>query len=211
VIKTSFKFHGSKITLAGYGFRKYQMARLGQIAVAALKARVARGVGSDDAPMGALAERYRRQKQQYGLNPIRDLRGPGQTTYMKRTYGSGGRRYVMTASGARSFTMSRATIRFRSEGGGAHMLDNFTVRYADENAVRMDITAQWARDRARSNERRSPWFGFSPNDVRVILVAARQMFHMNITDFAAKFRGVSGSAVWMDPFGLTGQTVRKVA
>ena len=197
MIKTTFKFHGSKITLAGYGFRKYQMVQLGQVAVGAVKARAAKGVGSDDAAMKPLADRYKKVKAKAGLNPIRDLTGPGSRTYVdtsKKHHGT------------------IRTIRADS----AHMLDNFTVRYADELTVRMDISAQWARIRARANERRAPWFGFSPNDIRTIMNSARVMFCVNITDLAVKLRAQRGSAVWMNPNGIAGEMrqgdlLRKIA
>jgi hypothetical protein len=197
VIKTTFKFHGSKITLAGYGFRKYQMVQLGQVAVGAVKTRVAQGVGSDDASMKALADRYKKLKTKAGLTPIRDLTGPGSRTYVDTS------------------KKHHGTIRtIRAES--AHMLDNFTVRYADEQTVRMDISAQWARIRARANERRAPWFGFSPNDIRTIMNSARVMFGVNITDLAVKLRAQRGSAVWMNPNGIAGEMLqgdllRKVA
>ena len=197
MIKTTFKFHGSKITLAGYGFRKYQMVQLGQVAVGAVKARVAKAVGSDDAAMKPLADRYKVWKAAKGMNPIRDLTGPGSRTYKDTSKKHKG---------------AIRTIR----ADGAHMLDNFTVRYADELTVRMDISAQWARIRARANERRAPWFGFSPNDIRTIMNSARVMFGVNITDLAVKLRAQRGSAVWMNPNGIAGEMLqgdllRKVA
>ncbi len=197
MIKTTFKFHGSKITLAGYGFRKYQMVQLGQVAVGAVKARVAMGVGSDDAAMKPLADRYKTWKAAKGMNTIRDLTGPGSRTYKDTSKKHKG---------------AIRTIRAES----AHMLDNFTVRYADELTVRMDISAQWARIRARANERRAPWFGFSPNDIRIIMNSARVMFGVNITDLAVKLRAQRGSAVWMNPNGIAGEMLqgdllRKVA
>jgi hypothetical protein len=98
-----------------------------------------------------------------------------------------------------------------SVGGGAHMLDNFTVRYADELVVRMDITAQWARDRARGNEMRAPWFGMSPNDVRAIVLFAQSLFHANVTDLAVRLKVQTGPAVWMSPLGSQDEMLRKVA
>jgi hypothetical protein len=189
VIKTTFKFHGAKITLAGYGFRKYQMVQLGQVAVGAVKARVAMGVGSDDAAMKPLADRYKAWKAAKGMNPIRDLVGPGSRTYKDTSKKHKG---------------AIRTIRADS----AHMLDNFTVRYADELTVRMDISAQWARIRARANERRAHWFGFSPNDIRTIMNSARMMFGVNITDLAVKLRAQRGSTVWMNPDGIAGELLQ---
>lgn len=101
-------------------------------------------------------------------------------------------------------------------GESAHMLDNFTVRYADELMVRMDISAQLARIRARANERRAPSFGYSSNDIRTVMNSARVMFGVNITDLAMKPRAQGGIAVWMNPNGiaaemLQGDLLRKIA
>ena len=118
MITTKIKFNGTKVRLGpGVGFRKYQMLALGQFAVDTIKARVAKGIGSDDASMPALADRYKKRKTGYGLQPIRDLTGPGQTSYMARTFSKPAP--GMLRSG-RSYTTARKDIRFRSAGGGAH-------------------------------------------------------------------------------------------
>jgi hypothetical protein len=209
------------------------MLTLGQYALDTIKARVTKGIGSDDAPMKPLTERYRTFKELIGLQPIRDLHGPGKTTYMARTYVKdaaqhfGGKvrgwrnglvnpfafnaRNRLPHAGGRPYITTQKDIRFRSVGGGAHMLDNFTVRYADELVVRMDITAQWARDRARGNEMRAPWFGMSPNDVRAIALYAQSLFHANVTDLAVRLKVQSGPAVWMNPLGSQDEMLRKVA
>jgi hypothetical protein len=234
MIFTKIEFNGTMVRVGnttGFGFRQIQMLQLGQLAVDTIKARVARAVGSDDAAMKPLGERYKKWKTRIGLQPIRDLHGPGATSYMARTYnlshptasspatrgarvGNGGRAWsnlLPMRAGGRPYLTYRANIRFRSPDGGAHMLDNFTVRYADELTVRMDITAQWARDRARANEQRAPWFGFSPNDIRVIAGLAQQMFHANVTDLAVQLLGQKASAVWLDPYGLQDRVIRKFA
>jgi hypothetical protein len=235
MITTRITFNGAKVRLGpGVGFKKYQMLALGQLALDTVKARVAKAVGSDDAAMKPLKERYAKWKEKIGLEPIRDLHGPGQTTYQARTYtktpaqhftgfkawwnglgfgGSANARFRQFHANhpVRMYTTRQANIRFRSAGGGAHMLDNFTVRYADELSVRMDISAQWARDRARANEQRAPWFGFSPNDIRAIAGLAQQMFQANVTDLAVQLRAVTGGAVWLNPNGLQDQMLKRFA
>lgn len=81
---------------------------------------------------------------------------------------------------------------------GGHMLDNITVRNAQTNSVRIDITSQKARVKAASNERRSPWYGWSAADASAILDLAMQAAHGNISEIIAE-RGLS---VWMDPLRL---------
>ena len=211
---TKIEFNGSKIRLLGFGIQRYQMALLGQFALNSIKARVAKGVGSDDAAMKPLTDRYRVWKQKIGLPPIRDLMGPGQTSYMARVY-EGRKRFAaaqaVRAPNGRMYSTTKAPIGFRSAGGGAHMLDNFTVRSASETEVRLDITAQWARDRARGNEQRAPWFGFSPNDVRGIVLMAQQIFKAQVSDMAVRLMGQKGGQVWMNPFGSQSEMLRKVA
>jgi hypothetical protein len=232
MIQTRITFNGSKIRLIGCGIQRYQMALLGQFAVDTVKARVVKGVGSDDASMKPLVGRYAAWKQKIGLQPIRDLQGPGRTTYMARTYVKDPKPYQhyqhnysnglpvgpafnagfsLGRAGQRAYITSQKDIRFRSAGGGAHMLDNFTVRSASESSVRMDLTQQWARDRARANEQRAPWFGFSPNDVRAITLMAQQIFKAMVTDMAVRLRGEKGGSVWMNPFGSQSEMLRKVA
>jgi hypothetical protein len=214
LLTTRISFNGSKIRLIGFGIQRYQMALLGQIALDSIKVRVAKGIGSDDVPMKPLVERYQRWKQKIGLAPIRDLHGPGKTSYMGRVY-EGRKRFEAAAAvrgpNGRLYSTVKTFIGFRSAGGGAHMLDNLTVRSASESSVRMDITAQWARDRARANEQRAPWFGFSPNDVRTIALAAQQMFKAQVTDLAVRLKGGTGAPIWMNPFGADSEILRKVA
>jgi hypothetical protein len=191
MIITTIKYNGSKLKLGGFGFRKYQMVKLGEIAVASVKARVAKGVGSDDATMKPLNVPYANWKARHGMKPVRDLSGPGGRTYVEERKG---KKYTRTV---------------RAES--AHMLDNFTVRYADEMTVRMDITANWARIRARSNEQRAPWFGFSTNDTRAIAEAAQKMFGGIVTDLAVRLKGKSGSPIWMNPAAMQDDFLRKVS
>jgi hypothetical protein len=68
MIQTRITFNGSKVRLGpGIGFKKYQMLTLGQYALDTIKARVTKGIGSDDAPMKPLTERYRTFKELIGL------------------------------------------------------------------------------------------------------------------------------------------------
>jgi hypothetical protein len=140
-------------------FRRVQMQRLGEFALKTVKARIAKGIGSDDSQMKALSGKtspilsptgrfirqrvpYSQFKSQHGLQPKRDLYGTG------------------------------------VESG--HMIDNFTVRSASENSVRMAITARAARVKALANEKRDPALSFSANDERAILAEAARMFKAQV-------------------------------
>ena len=173
MIATKVKFNGSKVKLVGEGPDKYTWFQLGRFAIQTIRDRVARGIGSDDAPMPPLSGRtsvvtrdggfvrqrpgYREQKQRRGGRPIRDLYGKGDWN--------------------------------------GHMLDNLAVREATPTSVRMDITSRAARTKARANERRAPWFGFSPRDQRVVLERMIEVFRRNgrVINLAARARGGGGT------------------
>lgn len=80
-------------------------------------------------------------------------------------------------------------------GKGGHMLDNISVRRADANLVRIDITSNIARKKAAANEKKSPWYGWSPRDAATILSAAQDAARGNIREVT----GDRGLSIWMDP------------
>ena len=85
------------------------------------------------------------------------------------------------------------------------MLDNLSVRYADPTQARMDITSRHGRNAARSNERRTPWFGFSSKDTTAIFEEARRIFGPNLKNIGVRLRGASGVArnpIWANPAGI---------
>ena len=174
MVTTSVKTTLSRDMLAGVGFgsegifRRVQMNRLGEAAIQLIRARVARGIGSDDQPMPALKRGkviqfagrvdgratfrnigYAGYKTKKGLQPIRDLYGDG------------------------------------SQGG--HMLDNISVRAADESSVRIAITARKARTKALANEKRTPWFSFSDADQQALRDMAADMFGDAVRQVSNRF------------------------
>lgn len=170
MIQTRIKLSGN---VAGLGdgsqflFQRVQMAKLGEFAINTVKARVARGIGSDDQMMPALTQKrsgvivhgrfvrqrvsYAEWKSQHGLQPIRDMRGTG--------------------------------------ADGGNMMDNLTVRSASENRVVMALTSRKARAKAIANERRTPFLSFSAKDEAAILEFARQMFATNVEVIARQMWG----------------------
>jgi hypothetical protein len=138
--------------------RAINMAELGQFSLQTVKARIARGVGSDDTPMPPLKQgrgvefdsrengraRFRPKqgyaawKSKHGLEPIRDMMGDGKQ--------------------------------------GGHMMANFSVRSASDTRFTIAFTQRVARLKAIGNERRTPFLSFSADDERRILAYARQLF-----------------------------------
>lgn len=136
-----------RIGAAGWTPGTQAMYGLGQFGIDLIKARVKRGVGSDDNAMKPLRVNFRKdgsekrgykwRKQKAGLSGIRDLTGLNSTD---------------------------------------HMLDNLTVRYASETETRMDFTKTTARVKARANEKLDPWFGWSLMDLTKLGKASALIF-----------------------------------
>lgn len=142
--------------------RAINMAKLGQFSLQTVKARIARGIGSDDSPMPPLKHGrgvefdrrvggraifrpkigYAAWKAAHGLQPIRDMQGDG------------------------------------SEGG--HMMENFTVRSATDKKFTIAFTKKHQREKAISNERRTPFLSFSDDDERRIVEYARKLFSAGV-------------------------------
>jgi len=139
--------------------RVQDMNRLGNYAIATIRERTARGVGSDGSAMKPLkAQRiktvaegklvsfkrvgYAAWKASHGLQPVRDLVGTGQQ--------------------------------------GGHMWDNFSVRSVSESLVRMAFTQRHQREKAQANEKRSPFLSFSPADQAKIAAEGARLFGANV-------------------------------
>jgi hypothetical protein len=85
------------------------------------------------------------------------------------------------------------------------MIDNLQVRYADPNKVRADITSRLGRIKARTNERRTPWFGFSRADEKRIFTEGTRIFGPNLRNIGLKLRAdgaLSRRPIWLDPLGI---------
>lgn len=139
-----------------------KFVKIGNFAIQTERARLARGVGVDDAPMPPLSGRtsailrngnFVRQragwadwKSRHGLQSFRDLYGDGRQ--------------------------------------GGHMLDNLSVRSANASSVRIDFTSRSARTKAQANSKRANWHGFSPSDqVKIAAFAMRELFgEVNVVD-----------------------------
>lgn len=60
------------------------------------------------------------------------------------------------------------------------MLLNLSVRWASDNQVNVALTTKKDRTKALMNQRRARWLAWSPNDQRVIVKAAKEMFHQDV-------------------------------
>lgn len=90
------------------------------------------------------------------------------------------------------------------------MLENFTVRSVSASQARLDITSAKQRIKARSNERRAPWFGWSPRDIAKLSALAQELWRGDISKMGfgtGRGREFASRAIWMDPMGLRGPRV----
>lgn len=200
------RFFGAEI-----GFTELQMLSLGNFAVDVIKDRVSRGIGSDDAPMPALkiARRKRWSKKQNRW-----------VEYSQQDSGYG---KVKRLAG-------RQPIRDLTFTGG--MLNDFSVRSVSASEVRMDITTVEGRMKARVNEIRAPWFGWSPADLVKLVTKAKQLFGDMVQDIGVTMAGRFGQLrrsltggwsiinggkyttakpIWMNPWGKVAPGSRDAA
>lgn len=143
--------------------RAEQIKQLADYGIALQVAQARAGLGSDGQQMAPLKtgsgravfvasvngkrqfarKTYADWKSAHGLQPVRDLYGPGK---------------------------------------GGHMLDDIRVNYLDDQQATVAITTRTSRDKARGNERRSPWWGWSPDSVRKITAAAAEIFQTGVAE-----------------------------
>jgi hypothetical protein len=196
----------------GAWIRAEQMLDLGNYGVQLMIDRVSKGIGADDAAMPPLKVRgeskrwstsqkklavynnrdtgYPAFKQRLGLKPIRDLYGPGGlvlvTKMDKATRRITSSRYLKSGT-----ALSRG---FSSDHKG-HMLDDIRVTYVDDNRCKIDITTTASRTKARANENRAPWWGWSPSDIMKLSNRFAEVFRMRAADRLFTFGLIGANAL----------------
>jgi hypothetical protein len=68
-------------------------------------------------------------------------------------------------------------------GKGGHMLDDIRINYLDDRQASIAITSKTSRDKARGNEKRAPWWGWSPDSVRKLTSAAAEIFQTGVAEY----------------------------
>lgn len=157
MIQTTIKFDGGRRDLGSSFstmFRSAEMAKLGKFAISTIRQRVARGIGSDDSAMPPLSAKHSAVKVKGKF-----VRQRVPYSQFKSDHG---------------LQPIRDLVGTGKDGG--HMLDNISVRLATPDLVRISLTQNKARTRARSNEKKAPWFSFSDDDEKKIVEYARQLF-----------------------------------
>jgi hypothetical protein len=65
---------------------------------------------------------------------------------------------------------------------GGHMLDFIRVNYLDDTKATIAITSKHQREKARGNERRYPWWGWSPASMRKLRERSAQIFGTGVAE-----------------------------
>jgi hypothetical protein len=99
---------------------------------------------------------YADYKAAHGLQPIRDLTGPGI---------------------------------------GGHMLDDIRVNYLDDKKATIAITTTKSRQKARANEQKAPWWGWSPDSMKKLSQLSAQLFGATVADRLFELGLIGASAL----------------
>jgi len=83
------------------------------------------------------------------------------------------------------------------------MLGDMSLRSVSESQARIDITTRDGRMKARANEQKAPWFGWSPQDLQKLGTMFCKMFGGQMANFGAHIFGSRSGPIWMDPLGTT--------
>ncbi len=79
-------------------------------------------------------------------------------------------------------------------GQGGHMMENLSVRYADDNGAKIAFTSRMARIKAQANEKRVPFMWWSSANQERIAAYAAKVFDAAVKVFAEKFRQMRKAA-----------------
>lgn len=119
---------------------------------------------------------YAGQKMRGGLQPKRDLWGPGEeSTYYQKLSKKG--QNLAQRWGLR---VSRGTKKSLAAG---HMRNDIRINYVDDRMAKVSITTRASRIKALANERKCPWWGLSPASVRKFAVAQAGVFGGAMEDY----------------------------
>lgn len=139
------------------------MREVGELGIQLQLEQVAAGLGSDGTPMPA-------------------LKGSGRTLFVARVGGQA--RFERRTYADEKVKLGLRPIRdLRGPGrGGHHMLDDIRVNYLDDKKFSFAITSKLGRDKARGNEKRAPWWGWSPASMQKLIAKAGAVFPQGLAE-----------------------------
>ena len=153
--------------------RAEQIKQLADYGIVLQIAQARAGLGSDGQPMPPLKN---------GSRAAFVARENGRARFTRKTYGdwkaAHGLQPIRDLYGA---------------GKGGHMLDDIRINYLDDRQATIAITNKLNRDKARGNEAKAPWWGWSTDSVRKLTAAAAEIFQTGAAEhlFAMGLIGAS--------------------
>lgn len=102
------------------------------------------------------------------------------------------RKFAVRQAGFVRFSQKSIRNLYGTGKEGGHMLDFIRVNYLDDRKATIAITSKHQRDKARGNERRYPWWGWSPASMRKLRERAAQVFGTGVAEQLFE-RGVIGA------------------
>jgi hypothetical protein len=93
------------------------------------------------------------------------------------------RRFVARQNGVAQFSRNKIRNLYGTGVEGGHMLDFIRVNYLDDQRATIAITSTHQREKARGNERRAPWWGWSPDSVRKLTAKAAEIFQTGTAEY----------------------------
>lgn len=108
-------------------------------------------------------------------SPMPPLKGSGKSVFLARKNGK-------AHFGRRTYGQLKSSLGLKpirdlyGPGKDGHMLDAIRMNYLDDRKATFTISSKKQRDKARGNERRAPWWGWSPANARKMREKAAELF-----------------------------------
>jgi hypothetical protein len=152
-----------------------QIKELADYGIELQLAQCAAGLGSDGTPMPA-------------------LKGSGSAVFVGRLNGKAvfERRAYPQQKAAKGLKPIRDLY---GPGIGGHMLDDVRVNYLDDKQATFAITTRQGRIKALANEKRAPWWGWSPASVSLMTARAAEIFGTGMAEYLMAMGLISANAV----------------
>lgn len=156
--------------------RAEQVKKVADYGITLQIAQARAGLGSNGLPLPPLKESGR---------SLFVARENGRVRFARKTYAS--------RKSAKGLQPVRDLYGF---GNGGHMLDAIRVNYLDDKRATIAITSKVSRDKARGNERRTPWWGWSPASIAKLRQRSAEIFGTGVAErlFELGLIGVSALA-----------------
>ena len=139
-----------------------QVGTLGQYGLQLQQQQALAGLGSDGQEMPA-------------------LKGSGVAVFAKRVNGKAV--FERRGYAQQKLKLGLKPIRdLYGPGKGGHMLDAVRINYVDDRRCSITISERMARIKAAANERRAPWWGWSPASVAALAKRAAEIWPQGIAE-----------------------------